>query len=217
MKPYEKFKIYGAEALTEEELLGIIIRTGTKEKDSVQLAESILDLFPDKNLLGLHHCRWQDLLKIQGIGEVKAIKLKCIAELATRIAMTSAKERMRFDHPSTIAQYYMEAMRHEEQERVMLLMLDKKLHFMGDALISIGTVSESVLSPREIFIKALKENAVNIMLLHNHPSGDATPSKQDILITKQIRDASLLMNIPLLDHIIIGDNSYVSLKQSGYI
>ena len=213
MQPYEKFKKFGPEAMSEEELLAIMIRTGTKEKDSLALAKQILEMIPEHNLLGLFHCKWQDLLRIDGIGEVKAIKIMCIAELSKRISKTQAQKRLKFNHPATVAEYYMESMRHLEQERVLLIILDKKLGFMNDLELSKGTISASLLSPREIFISALKENAVQIMLLHNHPSGDPTPSEEDILVTRKIYKLSKLLDLPLVDHIIIGDNKYISLKE----
>ena len=217
MQPYEKFKKFGPEAMSEEELLAIMIRTGTKEKDSLALAKQILEMIPEHNLLGLFHCKWQDLLRIDGIGEVKAIKIMCIAELSKRISKTQAQKRLKFNHPATVAEYYMESMRHLEQERVLLIILDKKLGFMNDLELSKGTISASLLSPREIFISALKENAVQIMLLHNHPSGDPTPSREDMLTTKRILDAGALIGIDLLDHIIIGNNCYMSFREEGML
>ena len=211
MQPYEKFKKFGPEAMSEEELLAIMIRTGTKEKDSLALAKQILEMIPEHNLLGLFHCKWQDLLRIDGIGEVKAIKIMCIAELSKRISKTQAQKRLKFNHPATVAEYYMESMRHLEQERVLLIILDKKLGFMNDLELSKGTISASLLSPREIFISALKENAVQIMLLHNHPSGDSTPSKKDIAFTEHLYEVANLLGIELIDHLVIGNMNYTSI------
>lgn len=217
MQPYEKFKVLGAESLSDEELLAIFIRTGTKDNDSVGLAEQILSIFPDRSLLGLFHISWKKLTDIPGIGEVKAIKLKCLAELARRISQTRAKEHLTFEAPETVAEYYMESLRHEEREQVILIMLDKKLRMISDAVVSVGTVCESIVSPRELFRMALKEGAVQIVLLHNHPSGDASPSKADLNITEELCCLGNMMDIPLLDHIIIGDNQFISLKQAGII
>lgn len=217
MKPYEKFKTFGAESLTDEELLAVFIRTGTKDSDSVDLAEKIIHIFPEKNLLGLFHVSWRNLMEIPGIGEVKAIKLACLAELARRISRTRANRNLKFTDAKTVAEYYKEDLRNQENEQVLLIMLDSKLRRMSDAVISIGTVCGSVLSPREVFMTALKGNAAYIMLLHNHPSGDAAPSSADLQMTEEICFLGDMMEIPLLDHIIIGDDQYFSLNEAGFI
>ena len=155
-------------------------------------------------------------MKIPGIGEVKAIRLKCLAELARRISRMEARKGLKFDQPGTIWQYYKESLRHEEREKVILIMLDQKLQMLSDAVLSIGTVRESIVSPRELFLLALKEKAVQIMLVHNHPSGDPTPSRADLAITRRVQMLGAMMEIPLTDHIIIGDKTYCSLREKGY-
>ena len=217
--PYDRFLKYGPESLTDAELLAIILRTGTKEKNALDLARDILHLQEnmDGKLIGLHQLSLNELQSIPGIGQVKAIKVKAIAELALRMAKQSIREKPRFDRPDKLAEYYMESMRHYTTECVMLVMLDNKGHLLGERLISKGTVSASLLSPREIFILALKFDATSIILIHNHPTGDASPSKQDRQITRQIYECSKLMNIPLIDHIIIGDHTYSSFKELGLL
>ena len=217
--PYERFLKYGAESLTDTELLAIILRTGTKDKNAMELASDILHLQENMNgkLVSLHQISLEELQKIHGIGEVKAVKIKAIGELAKRMSRQSVRNVRRFDSPDKIAEYYMESMRHYTMECVMLLMLDNKGHMLGERKISKGTVNASLISPREIFIQALKFDASSIVLLHNHPSGDTVPSKQDKMITKQIYECSKLMNIPLIDHIIIGDNTYSSFKELGLL
>ncbi len=215
MQPYEKFKKFGAKSLTDEELLAIFIRTGTKEKNSVEIARQILELFPERGLLGLFHIHQSSLMEIPGIGEVKAVKLLCLAELAQRISRIKAEKNLQFEKPATVAEYYMESLRHEEKEQVILVLLDKRLRLLKDVLLSVGTISESVISPREIFVEAFKENAAQFMLLHNHPSGDPEPSASDLKMTERVKMLSQFMGIPLIDHIIIGDNCYVSLREKG--
>lgn len=217
MMPYEVVKEYGAEELDDRELLAVFIRTGTKRQNAVEVAGRVLDSFPERNLLGLCHIPWRELMKIPGIGEVKAIKLKCLAELAGRISRTEAKKGLKFDRPDTVWQYYKESLRHEEREKVLLIMLDQKLQMISDAVLSIGTVRESIVSPRELFLLALKEKAVQIMLVHNHPSGDPAPSTADLTITRRIQMLGVMMEIPLTDHIIIGDKTYCSLREKGYL
>lgn len=217
--PYEKFLSDGPEALSDAELLAIIIRTGTKYDDPISLGRKVLELSKGqyKGLLGLHHLSIQELMEIKGIGEVKAIKIKCVTEFSRRIARETFLPSVKFQSPETVASYYMEELRHREIEQVILVMTDNKNQLMKELIISKGTVNQSMLSTREIFIDALRFRAVNILLIHNHPSGDPTPSKADIQITKQINEAAKLLNIPLVDHIIIGDNKYSSLRELGLL
>ena len=212
--PYEKFMTHGASALTEAELLAIILRTGTKNYSALDLAQKILSIAgQEKGLNSLHHLSLEELMEIPGIGEVKAVKVKCLAELAVRMARERAAQTLRFDTPHTVADYYREIMRHQEKEIIVLLLLDNKLKLIEEYMISMGTVKASLLSPREVFVQALKCRACYLMLLHNHPSGDPHPSRQDIVITQKIKEAGELMDIPLLDHIIVGDGCYISLKE----
>ena len=204
--PYEKFLRLGSHSLTESELLAIIVRTGTKDHKPVEIGREILSL-PSVNehgLSGLYYVTVEELMGIKGVGQVKAVKLKCLAELSMRMAMAVAK-------------YYMEKLRHEKKERVLLLMLDNKAQLLGEEVLSVGTVSASLLSPREVFIAALKKEAVHIMLLHNHPSGDPAPSRQDMKVTDDIKEIGGMIDIPLIDHIIIGDNKYISFKEAGLL
>ncbi len=217
--PYERFICHGPESLTDAELLAIILRTGTKVKNALELADDILHLQGNLQgkLIGLHYVSLEELKRIPGIGEVKAVKIKAISELAKRMSRQSVKERMQFRQADDFAQYYMEQMRHDTTECVILAMLDNKGHLLGEKVISKGTVNASLLSPREVYIQALKAEATSIVLIHNHPSGDATPSKADKSITLQIKECGKLMNIPLIDHIIIGDHTYSSFHELGFI
>lgn len=217
--PYEKFLRLGAECLSEAELLAIILRTGTRNCPALELAKKVLSLSKgkEKGLNALHHVTLPELMGISGIGEVKAVKIKCIAELSKRMAMEKASCGLRFDTPQTVASYFMEELRHEEKEKILLLSLDNKLHLIEKYVLSIGTVNASLLSPREVFVQAVKCQASHVMLLHNHPSGDALPSRQDILITRKIKEAGELVDIPVVDHIIIGNGSYTSLKEKGLL
>lgn len=213
--PYEKFIALGPEALSDAELIAIILRTGTRSFSALELAKRILRKTngSDEGLNCLHHLSLQELKEIPGIGEVKAVKLKCMAEIAVRMSREKASGKLKFDSPRSVAEYYMEEMRHQEKEKILLLLLDNKLHFIEEYMISLGTVNSSLLSTRDVFIRALKVRASHIMLLHNHPSGDPKPSRQDILITRKIKEAGELMDIPLVDHIILGDGIYTSLKE----
>ena len=217
--PYEKYLEKGAEQLSDAELLAIILRTGTVGEDTVSIAEKVLALPGERQrgIIGLHHISLKELMSIRGIGQVKAIKLKCIAELSSRIAQESAKQTMQLTDPGTVAEYYMERLRHFEREKVLLLMMDGRNHLIAEQTLSEGTVNASLISTREIFLTALRHGAVYIMLLHNHPGGDPTPGRQDILATQQVQKAGELMGIALIDHIIIGDRLYYSFKEKGYL
>ena len=216
-RPYEKCERFGAEYLTNAELLAVLLRTGTKGESSLELARKILYSSPEnEGLLNIHNWSYDQLRKIKGIGKVKAIQILCILELAKRLAKEDAGKQLDFNSPSTIARYYMEDLRHKKQENMKLLLLNTKLKLIGESDISKGTVNSTVVSPRELFIEALNKNAVYIILIHNHPSGDPEPSQEDVQITQQIRKAGHLIGIELLDHIIIGDNCYISLKEKGY-
>lgn len=216
--PYDKFLKSGAESLTDAELLAVMLRTGTKDKNPVELGREILGMCGSRwGLLGLHHYTLKELKKIPGIGQVKAVQLLCIAEIAKRIANQQASCNLSFTQPVTVAEYYMERMRHRDTEQVILIMLDGKNRLLRDEVLSTGTVNASLISVRDIMIKALREEASAIILLHNHPSGDATPSRQDVIMTDRIKKVSDMVDIPLVDHIIIGDRQYTSFKQEGLL
>ena len=213
--PYEKFLTLGPGALTETELIAIILRTGTRNCSALELAQKVLVKASGKSkgLNGLHHLSLQELMEIPGIGEVKAVKIKCMTEMAIRMAQQRAADTLKFDTPETVADYYMEQMRHLEKEKILLLLLDNKLHLIEEYMISLGTVNASLLSTRDVFIQALRVRAGKMILLHNHPSGDPHPSKEDIAITQTMKEAGELMDIPLIDHIILGDRCFISLKK----
>lgn len=216
-RPYEKCERFGAEHLTDAELLAILLRTGTKGENSLELSKKILYQSCEKRgLISIHNWSMEQLMKIKGIGKVKAIQILCLSELAKRLAKETAEKQLDFNTPSTIAQYYMEDLRHKKQEHMKLLLLNTKSRLISEKDISVGTVNAAIISPREIFIEALQKSAVYIILLHNHPSGDPTPSIEDVQLTIQIKEAGELIGVELLDHIIIGDNCYTSLKEKGY-
>lgn len=215
-RPYEKCERFGAENLTDAELLAVLLRTGTKGENSLELAGRLLrSEHPERGLLNLHRWTMERLTGVRGIGKVKAIQILCLSELAKRMARASALEELDFSRPQTIARYYMEDMRHREKEVLKLLLLNTRARLIGETILSVGTVDTAIVSPRELFLEALRRNAVSIIMLHNHPSGDPEPSREDMHITKRIHEAGALLGIELMDHIIIGDNCYVSLRERG--
>lgn len=212
--PYEKFEKRGPESLTDAELLAIILRSGSKDASALKIARDILSLCSaSRGLSGLYHVSERQLMTIRGIGHVNAVKIKCITELSKRISMSDASQHLRFETPQTVAEYYMEQMRHLEKEFCYVSFLNTKAELIHDLCLSIGTINASLVSIREIFKEALKVNAAYVLLLHNHPSGDASPSAEDIALTRKVYEASIFLEIPLIDHIIIGDNTYTSFKE----
>jgi DNA repair protein RadC len=214
--PYEKYLQIGTAGLSDADLLAIILRCGSKKLSALQLAREVL-CRKQKSLLNLHQMSVDELMDIPGIGKVKAIQLKCIAELSKRMAAMPYRKNIQLNRPDTIAAYYMEKLRHETKEELLIVMFDVKNHFLEDEVLSIGTVNASLVSPREIFLRALKSQAVNIILLHNHPSGDPGPSHEDIKATLQVAECGKMLGITLADHIIIGDHQYISFREKGML
>lgn len=216
-QPYEKCKALGPSVLTDSELLAVFIRTGTRTENPIQIARRVLRSSGKDSLIGLMQMNFKDLVAVKGIGEVKAVQLVCLAELSKRISRQQAAPNVQLNNPGSIAGYYMEQLRHEKQEQVWICLFDTKCNLICDKMISSGTANASLISPREIFRYALKNSAVYLVMVHNHPSGDPIPSDEDILITRRVADAGLIMDISLIDHIIIGDRDYTSLKEIGLI
>lgn len=212
-RPYEKLEQKGARYLTDAELLAIILKTGTKSMGSVQLAHHILCL-SERGISGIHTLSLENLKEIKGIGRVKAIQLKALAEISARIAKGSALLKFKVDSPERVADIYMEEMRYYPVEHFKVVYLDTKNHIIYDEDLTIGTVNMSLIHPREVFIKSLHHNAVSIILLHNHPSGDPSPSDDDIQVTARIARAGELLGIHVIDHLIIGDGRFYSFKQN---
>ena len=215
-RPYEKCLYYGPEALSDAELLAVFIRTGTREKTSIELAAQILEK-GNRNLMNLYDYSIQQLQEYAGIGRVKAIQLKCIAEISRRIAKVRRNKDICFDSPEAVADFYMEELRHEPKEHFVVCMLDSKCRFLGERTLTIGSVSASLVSARDIFIHALQARAVSIIILHNHPSGRPQPSREDRHVTERIAECGRLLDIRLSDHIIIGDRSYYSFREKGLL
>lgn len=217
-RPYEKCIRYGAESLTNRELLAAILRTGSRGRDVLTLSGELLKLSPEKEgFIGIRQLSLEELSAVRGIGKVKAVQLKCMLEIARRMAREEAGEGISFDEPSAVAEYYMEDLRHREQETLLLLMLNQRGKLLREKYMFQGTVNASVVSPREIFLEALSSRAVQVIMLHNHPSGDANPSREDFQVTRQVKAAGELLGIALADHIIIGDRTYVSFREKNIL
>ncbi len=213
-RPYEKLEIYGAESLSNAELLAIIIKTGTKEQSAVSIAQNILKLneqAEQENLRFLQEMALEEFMKIKGIGKVKAIQLKAVCELTKRIARPINQKKPIIKTPKDVADMLIPELRYEKQEKVKVLILNSKNIVLKTYDVSLGGSNFAYIEPKDVLAEAIKMQAPKIILIHNHPSGDAKPSKGDYKVTDRIYEAAQLMGIQLLDHIIIGDGSYQSL------
>lgn len=212
-RPYEKLEQYGAKALTNAELIAIIIKTGTKEETAVGLAQQVLKLnnTKEENLKFLMDLTVEEFMKIKGIGKVKAIQLKAVCELATRINAISNYKEKQIKRPQDIAEILIEEMRFEKQEILKIAMLNNKNKLLKIKDIAKGGGNFVTATMKSILNEAVKIEAAKIILIHNHPAGDPTPSNQDIEFTKNVEQASKLLGIQLLDHIVIGNGNYVSI------
>ena len=213
-RPYEKCQETGPETLSDGELLAVILRTGTKDRSVLEMSWELLDKHPTmKGLEGLCHMSRESLEQIPGIGRVKATQILCVIELSRRIARTSIGGEGDFSSPEYIAAYYMEHMRHLEREQVLLLLLDGRYRLIRELVLSSGTESGALVSVKAVFQEAFRCEAAKLVMIHNHPSGHPEPSREDLVVTRRIKEAGEMMEIPLLDHIIIGDRCFTSLKE----
>lgn len=208
-KPREKLKKYGVKNLTDEELIAIILRCGTKNMSVKDLAIKIKKEF--KNLSDLSYI---ELSKIKGMGEVKAITLLAAIELGIRSTYKEDKN-IKLNRPENIYEFFKNKLIHLKQENLIAVFLDNKNKLIAYKTIFIGTINMSISHPREIFKEAIKNSCVYIVLVHNHPSGDPTPSIADLKFTNQVYKTGKIIGIPLLDHLIIGNNKYYSFYDNG--
>lgn len=213
-RPYERLEMYGAEVLTNSELLAIIIKTGTKDETSVTLAQKILNLRTNntnQDLRFLQDISISELMTIKGIGKVKAIQIKAIGELTKRLSKPINNMKIKISNPKDVADLLMQEMRYEKREIVKLIILNNKNIIQKITKISLGATNSAMVEPKEILLEAIKSQANKIILVHNHPSGDPTPSKDDYRITDRIYECADIMGIELLDHIVIGDGQFTSI------
>lgn len=213
-RPYEKLEMYGAECLSTAELVAIIIKSGTKDLTSVEVAQELLkEDVAERGITFLKDISIEELIQKKGIGRVKAIQLKAIAELAIRANKPVKILRKRIDTPEEAAKILIPDFKGEKQEIVKTILLDTQNKIIKIVTIAIGGVNSTTVEIREIYKEPIKTNAAKIILAHNHPSGDTTPSSEDIKFTRKINEAGKVFGIELMDHIIIGDGTFCSLKR----
>lgn len=209
-RPYEKLLMYGPKKLSNAELLAIIIKTGTKEETSVDIANRLLLL--SENINGLSNIPIETFEKIKGIGKVKAIQIKALCELATRINSPINKINIIIKTPKDVADLFMQEFKNEKLEKLKMILLNTKNEIVKNIEIKTGSINEIQVRPAEVLKEVIKEEVNKFILIHNHPSGDSTPSKADFDFTERIEKCSSLLNLNFLDHIVIGKDNYKSIK-----
>ena len=210
-RPYEKLKMYGEKKLSNAELLAIIIKTGTKEETAVNLANRILLLV--NNIQDLKNLSLEELMKIKGIGKVKAIQIKATCELASRINVPIKRINKAITCSKDVAEVISGELKYERREIIKALLIDEKNKIVKIVDIKEGNINEIKVTPTRVMQEVVKEQVRKFILVHNHPSGDVTPSKADIEFTKRIQLCAELLETKLLDHIIIGADNYKSIIQ----
>ncbi|NLM98193.1 MAG: DNA repair protein RadC [Halanaerobiaceae bacterium] len=214
-RPREKLIKFGAESLTDAELLAIIIRAGNKKRTAVELSQDIINHYG--GIKALNYLDVEEMKKVKGIGDAKAVQVKAAVELGRRLASLNHEKKNIVKSPGDVAQLLMPGFRYLTQEVFKIILLDIKNQLIAMPVISKGGLSSSIVHPREVFKEAIKHSSAAIILAHNHPSGIPEPSRDDLKITKKLVDAGEIIGIEVLDHIIIGDGIYVSLKEKGLI
>lgn len=214
-RPRERLLHYGAEHLSNKELIALLIGSGTRNESVIDLANRVLMHFEGLKLL--KDATIEELTAIKGIGPAKGVVILAALQLGERLTKYKPPEKYVVRSPEDGADYVMEDMRHLEQEHFITMFLNTKNQIIHSQTIFIGTLNSSIVHPREIFREAVRRSAASLIVAHNHPSGDPTPSPEDIHVTKRLVEAGKIMGIDLLDHLIIGNGEFVSLKEKGHL
>ncbi|TXK84723.1 DNA repair protein RadC [Paenibacillus sp. N3.4] len=214
-RPRERMLQYGASALSNAELLAILLRTGTLSESALRLAGRILS--ECGGLRSLVDMSKEQLTQIKGIGDVKALQIQAGIEIGRRLAKSSLSERVTIRSPQDIADLLREDLRYLQKEHFVCLFLNTKNHVLAQETLSMGSLNASIVHPREVFRAAIQRSSASIVCVHNHPSGDPTPSPEDIQLTHRLVEAGAIIGIEVLDHVIIGDQRFISLKEQGFM
>lgn len=213
-KPREKLLREGGAKLSTAEIMALLLRTGTRDKSALDLAGEILSMDPS-GVRFLASCTPEELKKIKGMGDAKTCELLAAVELGRRIARSQPVKSGRIRGSADAADLFMERLRHERKEHFFCLLLNSKGEIIEETEVSIGDLCSSDAGPREVYYSAVRRSAASVIFLHNHPSGDPTPSAADLKTTRRLEEAGRLLGIPVLDHLIIGDGRYISMKAEG--
>ena len=214
-RPRERLLNEGEKALSNREVLAFLLGAGYKQHSALALADHLLR--NARSLRGLAAMDVEELRQIKGIGLAKAAQIKAAMELARRMSLEPGYQRIAIRHPGDVAQLLMDDLRDLDPEQFKLLMLDTKHRVIKIQTLSVGDLSGTLVHPRELFKTIIRRNSAAVILVHNHPSGDPEPSADDIQLTRRSAAGGRLLGIEVLDHVIIGDNTYVSLKERGLI
>ena len=214
-RPRETLLKKGESYLSDSELLAILINNGTRDKSAITLAREIIET--SDGIRNLSNITVVELSKIKGIGLAKACRIISALELGRRVSVASEMQKFKISSPQDIGNVYMEELRYKKKEIFRVVLLNTKNVIIGSKDISEGSLNASIVHPREVFLEAIKKSANKMILMHNHPSGDPTPSSEDINITKRLISAGQIVGIEILDHVIIGDGSFYSFKENGQI
>ncbi|QTD43256.1 DNA repair protein RadC [Sporosarcina sp. Te-1] len=214
-RPRERLIRQGASSLSNQELIAILLRTGTKEESVLMLANRILKSF-DK-IQDLRDATIEEMMAVKGVGQAKAVQILAAVEIGKRLYQKHTEGKYTIRSPEDAAAYLMTDMASLQQEHFVALFLNVKNEVLHKQTVFIGSLNSSIVHPREIFREAVKRSAASIIVAHNHPSGHPTPSPEDIEVTKRLVEAGSIVGIELLDHVIIGDHRFISLKEKGYM
>lgn len=214
-RPRERLLRLGAEALSAAELIAILLGSGTKSAPVLQLSQALVARFG--NLQQLSEATIQELCQVKGIGSAKAIQLRAAFSLGLRLNRQNVGPKFKVEHPVHAYNLVKDQLVGEKRELFMIVMLDAKGYVITHYTVSIGTLTETAVHPREVFYPAIRHKAVSMILVHNHPSGDLTPSKEDIELTRNLVSVGRLIGIPVNDHIIVGEKGYLSMRQKGEV
>lgn len=213
-RPRERLIKNGASSLSDSELLAIILRTGSRQENAINLAQRILSEY---NIKQLSQTNLDQLMEIHGIKESKAAQIAACFEIARRLEYFREEPKPKINSPEDVYRRMYPKLREHKREMFIELCLDTKNQIIKEDIISIGSLSANIVHPREVFKVALSVSAAHIIVAHNHPSGDPTPSREDIEISKKLIEAGKILGIDVLDHVIIGDGKYFSMKETGHI
>lgn len=214
-RPREKLIQQGAAALSDTELLAILLRTGTSSVSVLHLAEEVLAKYQDKGLLSIMNMPPQEIASIHGVGLAKAAAIVAAVELGRRLSARAARKTEKIEGPEDAARYVTPMLRYKQKEHFLVILLDVRNRILATPTISVGGLTSSIAHPREVFQEAIRHSAAALILVHNHPSGDPSPSREDIQLTKQMMKAGEIMGIPVLDHIVIANDGFISIKEAN--
>ena len=214
-RPREKMINYGSNSLSNAELLAILIGSGNAKQNAIELSRDIINNFG--GLIALTDITHEELISIRGIGDAKACNILAALELNKRVSAYALNKRMKITSPNDVCNLFMDELRYDKKEKFIIVLLNTKSEIISKELISIGNLNYSIVHPREVYKYAIKKSAASVLFIHNHPSGNPDPSKNDKNITRRLTEVGEIIGIDVIDHIIIGNNRYFSFKENDLI